>query len=483
VNPAAARALQWTPADGIGHNLREYLAPAAQPLFDDYLARMRRNPTDSGLMLLVAKDGTEQIWSYRNVKLEGPGMPACVLGHAMDVTREVRTRRELREVTRQLAERDARHHSLVEASPVGICIDQAGTVRFANLALAQLFGSENPADLVGRPLAALVAPHEAERIGAYQTAVAQQLTGGRIEAEHVRRNGSAVWLERWSSVVAWEGQPAMLSTFVDVSDRKRLEVRLRQLDRIEAVGRLAGGVAHHVSNLMSVVLLSAELLMKEGLGKDDPHRRHAERIQRAGSRAAELAHQLLAFSQAQALQRTRLPLAQFLSGLAPRLRETVSDAVTLELTLDAEPWVVDVDRRQLEEAVLALAANAQDAMPHGGRLLVQAETVEIGSVAATTHPDLAPGCYAVLTVRDSGVGMPEEVRTQLFEPFFTTKPVGAGTGLALASVYGIVKQHQGSITVESRPDAGTTVRIYLPRVEEPSDPSPAVGDRTEGSGS
>ena len=157
--------------------------------------------------------------------------------------------------------------------------------------------------------------------------------------------------------------------------------------------------------------------------------------------------------------------------------------MTLELTLDAEPWVVDVDRRQLEEAVLALAANAQDAMPHGGRLLVQAETVEIGSVAATTHPDLAPGCYAVLTVRDSGIGMPEEVRTQLFEPFFTTKPVGAGTGLALASVYGIVKQHQGSITVESRPDAGTTVRIYLPRVEEPSDPSPAVGDRTEGSGS
>jgi len=144
VNPAAAQALQWTPADGVGHNLREYLAPAVQPLFDDYLARIRRNPTDSGLMLLAAKDGTEQIWSYRNVKLEEPGMPACVLGHAMDVTEPVRTRQALREATRQLAERDARHRSLVEASPVGICIDQAGTVRFANRALVHLFGCDAP---------------------------------------------------------------------------------------------------------------------------------------------------------------------------------------------------------------------------------------------------------------------------------------------------------------------------------------------------
>src|SRR5262249_57224274 len=118
---------------------------------------------------------------------------------------------------------------------------------------------------------------------------------------------------------------------------------------------------------------------------------------------------------------------------APRLRETLRESVTLDLALDAEPWVVDVDRRQLEEAVLALAANAPDAMPHGGRLVVRADTVEMEPAAATTHPDLVPGCYAVLTVQDSGVGMPEEVRTRLFEPFFTTKPVGMG--LALSSVY------------------------------------------------
>jgi signal transduction histidine kinase len=249
---------------------------------------------------------------------------------------------------------------------------------------------------------------------------------------------------------------------VDVSDRKHLEARGRQMERAEAVGRLAGGVAHHLNNLMTVVLGWAELL-RDSFPDGDPRRNNGDMILQAGNRAATIARQLLAFSRRQILQPRPLDLSRFLGHLAPRIRGSMGQAVTVEIVVEATPWEVWADATHLEYAVLALADNARDAMPGGGRLVLRAGNTEVPPAMAAANPGMRPGAYAVLAVEDSGVGMSDEVKARVFEPFFSTKRVGESTGLGLSSVYGIVKQHEGYIAVDSRAGAGTTFRIYLPR--------------------
>ena len=463
VSPAAAQALGWAPADGVGKSLRDYLAPAARPFFGAYLERIRKNPTDTGLMLLAARDGSEQIWSYRNIRLDEPGHPPCVLGHAVDITEQVRTRQALLDANLQLQERDARHATLVEDSPVAIGIEQDGLLRFANGAFARIHGHGAPDALVGRSVDTLVADRERDRVDRARAAAARgERAAGAIEVEHVRHDGASAWVEQWWSLVTWERRPALLSTLVDVSDRKDFEARIRQMEQVEALGRFAGGVAHHLNNLMTVVLGWAELL-RDSLDEGDPRRAHGDMVLEAGDRAATIARQLLAFSRRQIMQPRPVHLGRFLAHLAPRVRQCVGAGVSVEISVDAEPWEVRADTTHLEHAMLALADNARDAMPAGGRLVLRAGNAEVPPAVAQSNPGVQPGDYAVLAVEDSGVGMTDEVKSRLFEPFFSTKRIRDRAGLGLASVYGVVRQHEGFVDVDSRPGVGTTVRIYLPR--------------------
>ena len=243
--------------------------------------------------------------------------------------------------------------------------------------------------------------------------------------------------------------------------RRLLEEQLRQAQKLEAVGRLTGSVAHDFNNLVSVILSTAELLLTD-LSADDPRRADITAIQEAAERGAALVRQLLAFSRRQKLQPQVLDLNAVLKGLEPLLKRLVKQGVKLDVRLDPNLATVKADPGQLEQVVVNLCVNARDAMPNGGTITVETSTADIRRVSGPAARPVEPGRYIRLSVTDTGTGMDQETMTRIFEPFFTTKPEGMGTGLGLATVYGIIQQSGGHIWVSSQTGMGTTFEIFLP---------------------
>ena len=252
---------------------------------------------------------------------------------------------------------------------------------------------------------------------------------------------------------------------LDITDRKQLEEQFRQAQKMEAVGRLAGGIAHDFNNLLMVIQGYADLLT-DRLPVGDTLRRNAEQIQVAAQRATSLTQQLLAFSRKQMLAPKVLNIQAVVSDMEKILRRLIGEDIELETSWEKDLWLVKADRGQIEQVIMNLAVNARDAMPHGGRLTIETANVELDASFSSTPSVLAPGKYAMLAVTDNGCGMDPKTQAHIFEPFFTTKEKGKGTGLGLATVYGIVKQSGGYVWVYSEPGHGTTFKIYLPRIEE-----------------
>jgi|SRR5579883_360891 len=301
--------------------------------------------------------------------------------------------------------------------------------------------------------------------------VLNRIQTGDMEAHSVNENltkdGRTITCE-------WFNTPLMdddgkfggfLSLAQDVTDRKVLESRLRQAQKMEAVGQLASGVAHDFNNLLTIINGYSEIIQSQ-LQPDNPVRGLAREIGQAGERAASLTRQLLAFSRNQVLEPKVLSLNAVVTDTERMLRRLIGEDVTVSTVLDPALAKVKADLGQIEQMLMNLAVNARDAMPQGGRLTIETANAELDETYTRAYPDLRAGRYVMLAVTDTGTGMTEEVKAHIFEPFFTTKEPGKGTGLGLATVFGIVKQSGGHVTVYSELGQGTTFKVYLPTVEE-----------------
>jgi len=256
--------------------------------------------------------------------------------------------------------------------------------------------------------------------------------------------------------------------------RLQLEEQLRHSQKMEAVGRLAGGIAHDFNNLLTAIIGYTEIVL-HGLDPKDDRRADAEEIARAAMRAADLTRQMLAFSRRQVLQFKIIDLNKALAKVEPMLRRMIGEDIVLTVNSRATNAYVRVDPGQVEQVVMNLVVNARDAMPHGGRLSVETGDVQLDDAATADIPDAKSGDYVMLSVSDTGVGMPPEIRARIFEPYFTTKEVGKGTGLGLSTAYGIVRQSEGHIVLSSEVGLGSTFRIYLPRAEAPQQAAGEMG--------
>ena len=272
-------------------------------------------------------------------------------------------------------------------------------------------------------------------------------------------------MKTWFSVSVYcAGEGLFVAVFDNVTERRKLEDQLRQSQKMEAVGRLAGGVAHDFNNLLTVINGYSELLLRQ-VGEDSTLRKEVEEIRKAGDRASMLTRQLLAFSRRQVLQPKMLDLNATVTGMATMLRRLIGEDIDLRILPGEGLGKVKADPGQVEQIILNLVVNSRDAMPGGGKLSIETRNTLLDGTFSSKHPYTVAGPHVLLAVSDTGAGMSEDTQAHLFEPFFTTKEKGKGTGLGLSTVYGIVKQSQGYIHVYSELGKGTTVKIYLPRVE------------------
>ncbi len=371
---------------------------------------------------------------------------------------------ERRRAEAERAASEAKYRLLFEANPEAMWVYDAETLRFlaVNEAAVRRFGHTR-AELLAMTVRDVHLPADHTRI---EAALRDSGDGpARFEGVRLhRRDGTELETELLVHSVEFEGRPGRLVLTRDVTRQRRLEDELRQAQRIESVGRLAGGVAHDFNNLLTAILGYTQLLLRE-MTPGDPNRADVEEIKKAGERAAGLTQQLLAFSRRQVLQPTVIDVNSLVEDMEKMLRRLIGEDIALVAVLGEGTGRVRADAGQLEQVILNLALNARDAMPQGGRLTIETTDLELAEYAVAGVP-IAPGSYVRLKVSDTGVGMDPATRARVFEPFFTTKATGRGTGLGLATVYGIVKQSDGYIVADSAPGEGTTFTVYLPRIDD-----------------
>jgi PAS domain S-box-containing protein len=367
----------------------------------------------------------------------------------------------------ELVESERLYRSTFDAAPVGIVhIGLDGKWLRVNERLCTLLGFTHE-ELLTPAIQELV---QAEKVP-NEEYVLRQMAAGAVdrrafdEMRYRRRDGNIMWGRVNISVHRdSEGQPQhFIAVIEDVTERRALEEKVRQASKMEAVGCLAGGIAHDFNNLLSVILSYAEVIGSD-LKPDEPLRADIEEITTAALRATDLTRQLLAFSRQQVLEAKVLELNQRIAGMEKMLRQLLGASIDLTVLPATGLWKVKADPGQIEQIVMNLAVNARDAMPQGGKLTIETTNVELDDDYASGYHDVAPGSYVMLAVSDTGIGMDKATQARIFEPFFTTKETGKGTGLGLATVFGIVRQSGGHIWVYSEPGEGATFKVYLPRV-------------------
>jgi two-component system, cell cycle sensor histidine kinase and response regulator CckA len=428
-------------------------------------------------------DGSNRWLHVKLTRLEAPAAPVVVLAIARDIS-------EARRLAQQLAESEERLRLLTDNLPDGyvyqLRIDRDGQRCFTHVSggverLHGLTQAEIYAD--ASTLYSRLAPDDRTRVFAAEDDSAATGRPFAVEVEASSPRGERQLLLRSIPRSTGDGGTTWDGVALDVTDRRRaeeervrLEDRLQQAERMESIGRLAGGIAHDFNNILTAVVANVAIAAEE-LAADHPVQGMLRDIGTAAQSGEALTRQLLAFSRRQVVNPRPVAVNPVLTRLEKLLRRLIGEHVRMSLVLDDEVGPLLIDLGQLEQIVVNLAVNARDAMEHGGELCLRTARVQL-DVSRSAALQLPVGEYVGLTVSDTGVGIPDDLRPRIFEPFFTTKENGGGTGLGLATVYGVVKQNGGAIEVHSRPGEGTTFEVYLPRCPEDVGAATASDDAT-----
>ncbi|MBA2645706.1 MAG: DUF4118 domain-containing protein [Pyrinomonadaceae bacterium] len=480
VNPAFVRLLGRTEEEMMAKPLDEFVHADDRSKYTAEISKLRYGvPVSHFDIRLLGPDGSDKWLSWSVARVEG-GDSLYVVAQDLTVQKkaeeDLRTERERAEAALRHSERHYR--SLIEHSyDVITVLDADGLILYQSPSIRQWRGYE-PSDIIGRQVRDFV---HADDLPAIEEGLTFKLSqpGVPIKFECRMRHQDGSWRHVEGTSINLLTDPAIGGIIIntrDTTERKQMEAalreseeRLRQAQRMEAAGQLAGGIAHDFNNILTVINGYSELLLHRPV-IDERAREKISQIHKAGMRAAALTRQLLAFSRKQILQPKLLDVNALVSDLHTLLQRLIGEHITVALTLDASAGFIKADPGQIEQVIINLAINARDAMPEGGTLTIATSNVVVDE-AFVDDDAVPPGEYVTLVVSDTGVGMTAEVKGLAFEPFFTTKEHGKGTGLGLSTVYGIVTQSDGNIRVESEPDVGTTIKIYLPRVYEPYVPT------------
>jgi PAS domain S-box-containing protein len=451
-NPSMCRMLGYSREELIGLHASDIVAPEELP----HVA--------SALRLIATTTEYQRRWLFR--RKDGTTFPAEVIatvtpdGNLLAMIRDVTEQTLAEAALRQ--ERDRAQRYLDTADVILLALDLEGRVTLVNRKGCEILG-RTESDLLGCNWIETCLPLRIREALTTRLANLATADGSAVENPIVTADGAERLIEWRNSVVRDEAGrvTGSFSSGTDVTDRRTLEEQYRQAQKMEAIGRLAGGVAHDFNNLLTAILGYCELLLATR-DPTDPDFADIAEIQRSGLRAAGLTGQLLAFSRKQIIEPTLLDVNSVVAGMRAMLERLIGEAVSVAWILRPGLASIKADRGQLEQIVMNLALNARDAMPHGGTLTVETANVELDDHPPTSHAEVIRGSYVVLNVTDTGSGMTPQVQARLFEPFFTTKEVGKGTGLGLATVHGIVTRAGGTVGVYSEVGRGSSLKVYFP---------------------
>ncbi len=466
-SPSIKRILGYEPKELVGDITFEFLHPDDLEKAQNAIGEVLRNPAQT-VEVEVRFRHKKGHWRHfvctltnllDNFAIKG------IVSNAFDITEREFTEEALRES-------EERYRILFDNNPLPMWVIDIETLEFlaVNDAAINHYGYSYE-EFLAMTIADIRPPEDAPDLIKNLSDSTGKIYGANLW-KHLKKDGTVIDVEITSHDLMFGGKRSRLFLINDVSEQKwaqealrQSEEQLRQSQKLESVGRLAGGIAHDFNNMLTAINGYSDLILRR-LPADDPLRRNVEEIKKAGVRSAELTHQLLAFSRRQIMQPKVLDLNKVISETIIMLRRLIGEDIQLIASLSPDIGLIEADPGQLSQVILNLVVNSRDAMPRGGSIVIETESVCIDEHYANHHISVKPGDYVMLAVSDTGIGMDEETKQQIFEPFFTTKEIGKGTGLGLSTVYGIIKQSGGNIWVYSEAGKGTTFKIYLPGITE-----------------